>query len=695
MKRNIYVIILFVPFFLGTSFVSGKELEDPYLWLEEIEGEKALKWVNSHNNTTTTILKRHPEFKEINKTILEILNSKDRIAYPSIKGDYVYNFWQDDTNERGIWRRTRLTKYIKNAPEWETILDLDVLSKEEGERWAFKGATFLYPEFDICMLNLSRGGSDAVEIREFDLRKKEFVENGFYLSEAKGNVSWIDRNTLIVSTNFGEGTTTNSGYPRITKIWKRGTSLREAKTLFKGEETDVGIFGFADNTPERQYIVVGRSITFYTSNQFVLEDDKLAKLDIPEDAQFHGFFKNHLLVELKSDWNINEKTYNQGSLISIEYNKFLKGDRNFKVIFEPDILSSLVEISRTRDYLLINKLTNVSSELFKYFLKDGKWKSEKVNIQDCGTISIISTDDFSDKYFISYQNFLTPSSLYFAHDNDQKMIKIKSLPHFFDCNKFEVKQFETKSKDNTQIPYFVVLSKKTKFNGSNPTLLYAYGGFEISMQPGYIPIIGSSWLEKGGIYVLANIRGGGEFGPKWHRSALKENRQTAYDDFIAVSEDLIKRKITSPKHLGIMGGSNGGLLVGVAFTQRPDLYNAVVCSAPLLDMKRYNKLLAGASWMAEYGNPDIPDEWEYIKQYSPFHNVLATKKYPKVFFTTTTRDDRVHPGHARKMVAKMEDQGHELFYFENTEGGHGAGVTNVQRAFMMNLEFTYLLKRLR
>jgi prolyl oligopeptidase len=695
MKRNIYLIILFVPFFLGTSFLSGEEQQDPYLWLEEIEGEEALNWVNIHNNTTTRILKRHPEFKEINKKILDILNSKDRIAYPSIKGDYVYNFWQDDSNERGVWRRTQLTKYIGDDPEWETVLDLDILSKEEGEKWAFKGATFLYPEFDICMVSLSRGGSDAVEIREFDLRKNEFVDNGFYLSEAKGNVSWIDKNTLIVSTNFGEGTTTNSGYPRVTRIWKRATSLEEAKTLLAGEETDVRVFGFVQDTPERQYILVARAITFYTSNQFVLEDDTLIKLDIPEDAQFHGFFKNQLLVELKSDWSINEKTYNQGALISIDYNKFLDGDRNFEVIFEPDKLSSLVEISNTKNYLLINKLTSVSSELSRYSLEDSKWNSVKINLQDYGTISIISTDDFSDQYFINYQNFLTPSSLYFAHDNDPEMIKIKSLPHFFDCTKFEVKQFEAKSRDNTQIPYFVVLSKKTKFNGSNPTLLYAYGGFEISVRPGYSPIIGSSWLEKGGIYVLANIRGGGEFGPKWHRSALKENRQKAYDDFIAVSEDLIQRKITLPKHLGIMGGSNGGLLVGVAFTQRPDLYNAVVCSAPVLDMKRYNKLLAGASWMAEYGNPDIPEEWEYIKKYSPFHNLSASKKYPKVFFTTTTRDDRVHPGHARKMVAKMEDQGHDLFYFENTEGGHGAGVTNEQRAFMASLEFTYLLKMLR
>jgi prolyl oligopeptidase len=694
MKKHVSFLLICISTFWSSLLISQEE-KDPYLWLEEIEGEKALEWVKAKNKTTVEMLEKHPEFQKMNKKILEIFNSKERIAYPTIRGEYVYNFWQDEKNERGVWRRAPLKEYFKDSPEWETVLDLDALSKKEGEKWAYKGADFLYPEFDLCMINLSRGGSDAVEIREFDVKKKVFVDNGFYLSEAKGGVSWVNRNTLLVSTNFGEGTITTSGYPRITKIWNRGTSLSEAKTLFQGDETDVGTWGAVDNKPERQYVIVYRVMTFYTSNVFVLENDNLTKLEIPEDAQFRGFFKNQLLVELKSDWNIDSKTYKQGALISIDYEKFLNGARNFEVIFEPEERSSLVSVSNTKSYLLIGKLTNVKSELFKYSRKDGKWISEKINAPDYGTISVISTDDLSDQYFISYENFLEPSSLYYVSDIDPKMGKVKSLPHFFNSNNLEVKQFEVTSKDGARIPYFVVASKAIKFDGSNPTLLYAYGGFEVSMQPYYASTVGATWLERGGVFVLANIRGGGEFGPKWHQAALKENRQRAYDDFIAVSEDLIQRKITSPKHLGIMGGSNGGLLVGVAFTQRPDLYNAVVCAVPLLDMKRYNKLLAGASWMAEYGDPDIPAEWDFIKKYSPFQNVLASKKYPKVFFTTTTRDDRVHPGHARKMAAKMEDQGHEFFYFENTEGGHGAGVTNEQRAFMMSLEFTYLLKMLK
>ena len=692
MSISVLIVILS---FLWPSFLISQEQTDPYLWLEEIEGEKALEWVKAKNSATVEVLTKHPEFQEINKKILDILNSKEQIAYPSIWGEYIYNFWQDDKNERGLWRRTTFKEYFKNSPSWETVLNLDDLCMKEGEKWAYKGASFLYPEFDRALLFLSRGGSDAVVTREFDLIKNNFVEDGYYTPEAKGFSDWIDKNTILIKTDFGEGTMTTSGYPRILKIWKRGTPLKEARTLFQVEESDISCNVDVFKRTERQYMIITRRINFYTNNFFIMENDSLIKLEIPDDAQFDGFFKNQMLIELKSDWNIKGKMYKQGALISIDHTKFLNGSRDFKVLFEPEERSSLVSVSASQNFLIINKLTNVQSELFKYSLKDGDWITQKVKAPDYGTIWVISYDEFSDQYFFSYENFLEPTSLYHVSKDGEKMEKVKSQPDFFNGHNFKVNQFEAVSKDGTRIPYFVVCHKNTKFDGSNPTLLYGYGGFEIAQLPYYSAGIGVAWLEKGGVYVLANIRGGGEFGPKWHQAALKENRQRAFDDFISVSEDLITRKITSPKHIGIMGGSNGGLLVGVAFTQRPDLYSAVVCSAPLLDMERYNKLLAGASWMAEYGNPDIPEEWEYIKKYSPYHNVMSAKKYPKVLFTTTTRDDRVHPGHARKMVAMMEDQGHEFFYFENTEGGHGAGVTNEQRAFMMSLEFIYLLKMLK
>jgi len=587
-----------------------------------------------------------------------------------------------------------LEAYLKDDPEWESVLDIDALSRKEEEMWAFRGASLLYPGFDLCMLRLSRGGSDAVEMREFDLRSKTFVEGGFRVPEAKGGVSWISRNRMLVSTDFGEGTTTASGYPRITKIWDRGTPLSEAKTLYQGNERDVGVSGYAYYTPERQYVVVSRSITFYTSEIFILEGGRLVKLEIPDDAILRGFLKNQMLVELKSDWRIDGNVYKQGMLISIDYGEFLKGGRRFEIVFEPGPRSSLVSVSTTKNHIITATLKNVRSELYRHSREDGKWQRERADAPGYGTISVISTDIHSDEYFFSYQSFLDPTSLYYVSDPGQKMEITKRLPHFFDGRNFEVKQFEATSRDGTQIPYFAVLPKNTAFDGSNPTLLYAYGGFEASMRPFYAATVGAAWLENGGTYVVANIRGGGEFGPKWHRAALKEKRQNAYDDFISVSEDLIQRGISSPKRLGISGASNGGLLVGVAFTQRPDLYNAVVCSAPLLDMKRYSKLLAGASWVAEYGDPDIPEEWAYIRKYSPFHNLAPSKKYPKVLFTATTRDDRVHPGHARKMAAKMKDQGHAYLYYENTEGGHGRGVTNEQVAYMMSLEFTYLLKML-
>jgi len=695
MRNCSYLLVLLMVIALIPLSSQAQEKEDPFLWLENIQGEKAMQWVKNQNEKTVSELKKHPEFNEIKNEIMDILNSKDRIAYPSITGDYIYNFWQDETYQRGIWRRTTFEQYLADSPDWETVLNIDSLCKAENEQWVYKGASFLYPDYNRCMLSLSRGGSDAVVMREFDLQKKSFIEDGFFLPEAKGSVSWIDKNTLMVSTNFGQGTVTTSGYPRIVKVWKRGTDLDQATLLYEGKKDDMGVWGYVINTPERQYRLVRRALTFYTTEIYVEENSDLIKLNIPEDCNVGSFFKNQMLIQLKSDWDINDRTYPQGALISIDYDRFLNGKRDFTIIAEPDARSSITSFRTTKNHLLINMLVNVKSKLYQYTMTNDTWEKEKVKAPDYGSIRIGSTDEFSDRYFFTYTNFLNPSTLYLADGSDTQIKKVKSLPHFFDSSKFTVKQNEVASKDGTMIPYFVVAPKDIKKDGTNPTLLTAYGGFEIPRLPSYSAVTGTAWLERGGIYVLANIRGGGEFGPKWHQAGLKENRQLVYDDFIAVSEDLINKKITSPDHLGIMGGSNGGLLVGVAYTQRPDLYDAVVCSVPLLDMKRYNKLLAGASWMAEYGNPDIPEQWEYIKQYSPYQNLEKSEDYPRVFFNTTTRDDRVHPGHARKMAAKMENQGHPFFYFENTEGGHGSGVTHEQRALMTTLEYVYLLKMLR
>jgi prolyl oligopeptidase len=683
-------------FFASVAFVCGNIIAqeiDPFLWLEEVDGAKALDWVKSHNEITVSSLQQYPAFQEIKNKNLEIYNSKDRIAVPSIEGYYIYNFWQDEKHERGIWRRIRTNDYINGSQEWETVLDIDSLSKIENEKWVFHGAEFLFPYFERCIVSLSRGGGDADVKREFDTDNKQFIKNGFFLPEAKSSVSWKDNVSIYVATDFGEGSLTESGYPRIVKLWDRGKPLTSAKLIFEGDKKDVSVSAFTVFTLRREYEFVRRDITFYTSNTYAIENGKLVKLEIPDDAAFHGVFLNRMLIELKSDWKVGGKTYKQGSLLSVKYDDFLKGNRDFSIVYQPDKKSSIVSVANTSHQLLINRLNNVRSELYKYWLNGEKWQNEKIDAPDFGAISIVSTDDLSDRYFFTYRSFLSPTSLYSA--TSDKVKKIKSLPQFFDSDKFKVEQYEAVSKDGTRIPYFLVFNKNLKFDGMNPTLLYAYGGFEVSMQPIYSGVIGTAWLERGGVYAYANLRGGGEFGPKWHLSAIKQNRQKVNNDMIAVSEDLIKRKVTSPTHLGIQGGSNGGLLVGTVFTQRPDLYNAVVCQVPLLDMKRYNKLLAGASWTAEYGNPDDPKDWSYIKKYSPYQNLSADEKYPKILLMTSTRDDRVHPGHARKMAAKLESLKYPFYYYENTEGGHSAGVTNKQIAFENALVYSYLWMQLK
>jgi prolyl oligopeptidase len=679
---------------ISAQYAGSRQQADAYLWLEEIEGEKALNWAKKMSQSTLAVLKARPEFNQTYQSVLDVLNSDKRIAYPQICGEYLYNFWKDEKYERGIWRRTTLEEYFKSSPQWEILLDIDKLCRDESETWVYKGAAGLYPDYLRYIVFLSRGGGDARIAREFDAGTRQFIKKGFILPEAKSRLSWKDLNTIYVGTDFGQGSLTDSGYPRIAKKWKRGTPLSQAQTIFEGEKSDVSAGCYVFNTPERQYEVIYRGMTFYTTHVYVIEDGQTVRLEIPEDAYFRGFFKNQMLILLKSDWIKSSGTYRQGSLISIDYDRYLQGDRTFTVIIEPDELSNIISLSNTRNLLLILMLNNVRSELYKFRFENNRWRREKVDMPEMGTLNIAAADEQSDRYFVSYQGFLNPTSLYYIADGRDRK-KVKSLPEFFEAGGLEVKQLETFSKDGTRIPYFLVQPRKMKTDGSNPTLLYGYGGFEISQIPRYSGSLGKAWLEKGGVYALANIRGGGEFGPKWHQAAWKENRQRAYDDFIAVAEDLIRRKITSPRHLGIMGGSNGGLLVGAVFTQRPELFNAVVCQVPLLDMRRYNKLLAGASWMAEYGNPDIPEQWAYIKKYSPYHNLFPDKKYPKVFFYTSTRDDRVHPGHARKMVAKMEDMGHKVYYYENMEGGHAGAVTNKQSALKAALSYTYLWMQLK
>lgn len=671
------------------------ELEDPYLWLEDVTGERALEWVKRQNAVSTQELERAPEFETIRSNLLAILDSKERIPYVAKHGRFFYNFWRDEKNPRGLWRRTTLAEYRKAAPAWEVVLDLDQLARNEKENWVWKGYTVLYPSYDRCLVLLSRGGADATVVREFDLKQPGFVEGGFFLPEAKSDVAWRNRDVLYVGTDFGPGSLTTSGYPRIIKEWRRGTPLTTAQTVFEGKSEDVRVGVSVVHDHGFTYELIGRAKTFFTSEDYVRRGEEWVKINKPDDARL-STFADQLLLRLRSDWALGKQTFPSGALVAADFVSCLRGQPVFEALYLPGDRRSLASLTDTKNYLILTELDNVRNRLQALKREDGKWTRAPIATPEFGSVSINGIDpDESDDYFMSVSDYLTPSSLYLGTVGKDDREKLKSLPAFFNAAGLEISQHEAASKDGTRIPYFQVSRKALPLDGRNPTLLYGYGGFEIPLLPNYNASVGSAWLQRGGTFVVANIRGGGEFGPKWHEAARKQNRQRAFDDFIAVAEDLIARKVTSPRHLGIQGGSNGGLLMGVMLTQRPDLFKAVVCQVPLLDMRRFNRLLAGASWMDEYGNPDKPEDWAYLSRYSPYHRVARGTHYPRVLFTTSTRDDRVHPGHARKMVARMKEQGHDVLYYENIEGGHGGAANNRQAAYMSALAYTFLLRELR
>jgi len=675
--------------------LTADEPKDPFIWLEDVTGDKAISWVKERNAVSTGELTKGPEFAALDDRLLRILDSKDKIPMIAKHGSWYYNFWRDDKNKRGLWRRTTLEEYRKDQPKWEIVLDLDALGEKEKENWVWHGANFLQPKYERCLISLSRGGADASVVREFDVVVKDFVKDGFTLPEAKSQVSWQDRDTVVVGTNFGPNTLTKSGYPRIAKEWKRGEKLADTKLVFEGKPDDMYAGAIWDLSPgyEREFAV--RAATFFTNEMYVRRDGKFLKIDKPDDATAN-VHRDWMYVRLRTEWKVGDKTYPAGALLAIRFEAFLKGDRAFDVLFEPTERKSLAGYSPTLHNVIVNELDNVTNHLYVLTPADGKWKREALP-QEARFTSLNAgavDPDESDDYWLTVDGYLAPSTLYLGSVGGKQAEKLKSTPSFFDPEGLEVTQHQVASKDGTQIPYFQVARKDLKLDGSNPTLLYGYGGFEISMTPHYQAGTGAAWLEKGGVYVVANIRGGGEFGPKWHKAAMKANRLRAYEDFSAVADDLVKRKVTTTKHLGAMGGSNGGLLMGNMLTLYPDRFGAIVCQVPLLDMQRYHKLLAGASWMDEYGDPDKPEEWAWLKTFSPYQNVKSGTHYPRTLFMTSTRDDRVHPGHARKMAAKMLEMGDSVLLYENIEGGHGGAADNKQAAFMSALAYTFLWKEL-
>jgi prolyl oligopeptidase len=675
--------------------------DDPYLWLEDVDGERALAWVRAENKKTVDALASSSDFKRLEGDVRTILDSDARIPSVQKIGELYYNFWRDKQNPRGLWRRTTLAEYRKPNPAWETVLDVDALDATERKGWVWAGAECLKPDQVRCLVSLSPGGSDATVVREFDLSTKTWVPGGFEKPLAKGDVHWVDQDTLFIATDFGPGSLTSSGYARIAKRWKRGTPLSSAVTVYEGLATDVGVEAERDHTPGFVRDFVSRSLAFYNDELYLLGSDlKLTKIDAPNSAK-KAVAREWLLLALREAWSVGGQTYAAGTLLATRLDAFMQGARRFDVLFEPTSSTSMLSMTVTHKHIVLNVLDDVKSSLRVMTppaVGASAWQRSTIaGVPTLGQVSVAAVDsDRSDDLWLNVTDFLTPPQLMLARAGGgaQDLIPLKSSPTFFDATKHQVTQHFATSKDGTRVPYFLVAPKNLTLNSSTPTLLYGYGGFEVSQLPRYAAGVGKGWLEKGGAYVVANIRGGGEYGPRWHQAALKANRPRSFEDFAAVAQDLVARKVTSPKRLAMRGGSNGGLLMGAMLTQYPDSFGAVSIEVPLLDMKRYTKLLAGASWIAEYGDPDKADEWAFIQTWSPYHRADASKAYPPTLLLTSTKDDRVHPGHARKMAALLLSQGKDVRYYENIEGGHGGAANNAQAAFMAALSYQFLWQSL-
>ncbi|MEQ1619280.1 MAG: prolyl oligopeptidase family serine peptidase [Terricaulis sp.] len=671
---------------------------DPYLWLEEIEGERALAWVREQNAQSLAQLQGDARYASLNADALAIANNRDRLPTGNVREGFYYNFWQDETHVRGIWRRSPLQSYSNGAPIWETLLDIDALALAEDANWVFQGANCLEGS-TRCMISLSNGGKDASTEREYDIATRSFVQGGFVVPEAKSSVAWLDPNTLIVGTDWGPGTMTESGYAYVLKSWTRGTPLASATEIMRGQSTDVGVFAGMLEDVDGSRIAIGyESDTFFESTFWRLDGEAPQRINLPSKSTIQGLYKGHLIATLQQDWAPPgapaAATISSGSLIAISLDTLTGPAPHVETLHSPSARQSIEAVAITRDAILVAGYENVRGRMLRFAFDGRAWVEGQVNLPTTGSVSFAGSSPTEQIAFAIYEDYLTPDTLYALDERATRARAIRSLPALFDAQNFVAEQFEAVSRDGARVPYFVVHRRDMPLNGENPTLLWAYGGFQVSYTPSYSPYVGKMWLERGGVYVLANIRGGGEFGPAWHQAGLRTNRQVIYDDFYAVEQDLVARRITSPRRLGIMGGSNGGLLMGVMLNQHPEMISAAVVQVPLLDMIRFDQLLAGASWVDEYGSPSNPRERRFLRSISPYQNLRARPDFPTPFVLTSTKDDRVHPGHARKYVARMRELGMPVLYYENIDGGHAAAANLNETARRRALEYTYLAQHL-
>lgn len=684
--------------FVAVSAVAA----DPYLWLEGIDDEKALAWVSDFNARTDKRLAADPLYKEIYTDTLQALNSQDKLPDIEIIGDWVYQLKKDARQPRGVYLRTSIASFKARSPNWQTVVDIDAMSEKDGIPWVFHGLDCLAPDYEKCLMFLSPGGGDADEMREFNANTLEFVEDGFYLPKAKMSVSWVDQDHLFVSTDFGAESLTDSGYARSTRIWQRGKPLDTAREVIRAAKTSVLSYGTRLHSENSHLDLLVENLDYWNRQYYQWDGTNKVALQLPTSAIIEDLIEDQLVVRLLEDWQIDNTRYRQGSVLLVTPADL----RAPNVVVKPKVLRkskkrAIIEaVKVNKNNILITVLQDVKSRIYSYQKLEDEWLSERVDLPTSGQLSVVASHDASGEFFARYEDFLTPPTL-FGVDIALNVNIVRQQSATFDAANMTVKQYFARSLDGVKVPYFVISKSDLKLDGTNPTHIFAYGGFRASLTPSYSGsyephngAYGKAWLARGGVYVIANIRGGAEYGPAWHAAALRENRHKAFADLEAVAMDLSKRNITSAAHLGIEGRSNGGLLVAATMIRNPSLYGAIICGVPLLDMQRYNKLLAGASWMAEYGNPDTKD-WEFIKEYSPYQKVSAAADYPPVFFFTSTRDDRVHPGHARKMAALMHAQGHAIDYFENTEGGHKGSATAEQTARRIALSFTHLWRHLK